>query len=405
MLSFLDQYKWIKGQAAFGVELLFSAKDSYTIIATELIATKDGLSVARKFVDITLHELVKENTKKLPVCFSVGGKGVIHKKVKYDEYTKEQELLNQVLPNASLNDFYLQQFFINTNECWVSIIRKDLLDSLIAEIETSGLFGIQVYLGPFVLECTIPLIDKPLLLTATHELLIENGNIVQMDSLGSVSGGEEYLIEGESVNSHELIAFATALTHFIPSGRLTTISAGKVSEIKDEFLNKNKYTAVGFSMLVLFFLITIVNMLVSNSYRDANNELQYQVNSKQKYVAELATLKDELKIKEQFVHNSGIARASKISYYADQIALSIPETIQLDRLFINPLEKRITKAEDILFNYNKIKVRGTVNRSIELNNWVKKIKQYEWTGDINIISFVQDNLKTAGEFEIEININ
>lgn len=309
------------------------------------------------------------------------------------------------MPNASLKEFYLQQLAISDSDSWVSIIRKDVLNLLTKRIENLKLFGVQIYLGPFILENCIPLIPNHTLVTTTYELIIENNNIIQLDSLGSVAGGDEYDIEGEIINSHELIAFGTALSHFVSANQLSPITCEQVSLFQEEYLNKNKYTAVGFALIVFFFMITISNMLVSNSIESTNNELQYQINSKKQYVDELAILSEELAIKEQFIHNSGVTKASKISYYADQIALSVPNSIRLDQLFINPLTKRISKAEDIHFNYNSIKVAGTVDRSIQLNTWIKELKAYEWTDEVNIISFIQDNLRTPGEFEISIIIN
>ena len=405
MLHFLDQYKLIKGQAAFGVELVLSSKENYTLIALELMLKKDALEVSRRLVDLTLSDLAEQNTKRVPVYLSVGGKGVIHKKVKMDAYTKEQDLLSQVLPNASITDFYIQQTLLSVNECWVSLVRKDVLDGLIEEIASVGLFGVQIYLGPFVVGNTIQLIDEPVLLTTTHELLLEENKIIQLESLASVSSGAEYRIEGETINSHELVAFSSALSHFVEAGNILPITTQKITTMKEEYLHKNKYVVVGFSLLIFFFLVTITNMLIGNSYQQTNNELQYEVNSKKQYVKELEMLREAVAIKEQFVKNSGVAQAAKISYYADQVALTIPESIQLNQLFVNPLEKRINKAEDIQFRYNKIKVTGTVSKSIELNNWVKALKKYRWTGDIQIISFVQENLRTAGEFEIAVNIN
>ena len=405
MLNFLNKNKLIKGQSAIGVELIYNTKDSYTIIAVELTSTKEGIEVSRRFTDITLEELAKENTKKLPVYISIGGKGVIHKKVKTNEHTSEKELLNQVLPNASLKEFYIQQINLSPHESWASIIRKDVLTPLVSIIEKLKLFGIQIYLGPFILENCIPLIANSSLITTTHELIIDNNNIIQLDSLGNVASGDEYDIEGEIINSHELIAFSSALSHFIPLQQLIPISCEQIVSLKEEYLNKNKYTTVGFALIVFFFIITITNMLISNSLESTNNELQYQINSKKQYVDELEVLSEELAIKEQFIQNSGVTKASKISYYADQIALSVPNTIRLDELFINPLTKRISKAEDIHFKYNSIKVIGTVDRSIQLNNWIKELKAYEWTNEINIISFIQEDLKTPGEFEISIIIN
>ena len=405
MLNFLDKYKLIKGQLAIGVELIYNTKDSYTIIAVELAMNKEGVEINRRFTDITLEDLTKENTKKAPLYISIGGKGIIHKKLKTNEHINQQELLNQVLPNASLKEFYLQKVMLSENESWISIIRKDVLDTLIQKMENLNLFCVQIYLGPFVLENCISLIPTHSLYTTTHELIIEANNIIQLDGLGSVAGGDEYNIEGEIINSHELIAFGSALSHFIPANKLTTIECKSVQNLKQEYFHKNKYTTVGFALIVFFFIVTITNMLVSNNLESTSNDLQYQINSKKQYVVELELLNKELAIKEEFIQNSGVTKASKISFYADQIALSVPSSIRLDQMFINPLKKRISKAEDIHFNYNSIKVIGTVNRSIELNSWIKELKSQECADEVNIISFIQDNLKTPGEFEISIIIS
>jgi hypothetical protein len=404
VLNFLDKYNLIKGQSAFGVEVVFNTKDSYTLIALELKSTKEGIEVSKRFIDIPMEELSKKNTKKLPVYFTIGGKGVIHKKLKADDNAKDQELLNQVLPNASIKDFYLQKSKIEGFEYWVSVVRKDVLDNLITKIKRVNLFGVQLCVVPFVLENTIQLLDKMTVLTTSHELLIENNNIIQIDSLGSVSNGEEYNVEDEIINSHELIAFGSAFNHFVPSVKLTPIFCDQIREMDEEHLNKNKLVTVGFAIVSFFFLVVMINLIVASNLESTHNQLQYQVNSKKGYVVELKKLEEELKRKEQFIQGSGVARASKISYYTDQIALSVSEAIQLNQMFVNPLEKKINKAEDINFNFNSIKISGTVSRSIELNNWIKELKQYEWITEINIISFIQDNYKTAGEFELEVKI-
>ncbi len=404
MLRFLDKYQLIKGQVAIGVEIIYNTKDSYTIIAVELTANKGGVEISKQLMDVDFATLKKENLKNVPLNISIGGKGIIHKKVKTGEHTNQQELINQVLPNATLKDFYLQQVNINNNEAWVSIIRKDVLDDLIVEIKKYQLFGVQIYLGPFVLNNCLALIKTTSLITTTHELIINNNQIVQLDSLGSVASGEEYNIEGQIVNSHELLAFGSALSHFIPNQQLIPFNCNEVTMLHQEYLNKKKYLVIGLSLVVFFFVVAVTNMFVNIHYQSVNNDFQYEINSNQKFVEELELLKSELTIKEQFIQNSGVTKASKISFYADQIGMSVPPSIQLNQMFINPLTKRINKSEDIEFNYNKIKVVGTVNRSIELNNWIKILKKYAWAEEVNIISFIQDNLQTPGEFELAITI-
>jgi hypothetical protein len=404
VLNFLDTYSLIKGQAAFGVEVIFNTKENYTLIAVELRSTNEGVEVVRKFTDITLAELAKENTKHIPIYFSVGGKGVIHKKIKAEDTASDQELIGQVFPNAALKEFYIQRSKIKAFDSWISVIRKEVLDEFMVQIEKLNLFAIHISLGPFALETTLPFINKMTVITTAHELTIEADNIIQLDSLGSVSNGEEYDIEGELINSHELIAFGTAFNHFVPSIKMTPIHSEKVYQFKEEYFYKNKSIVVGVSIVAFFFIIVMGNLLIGGSYEKTHNELQYQMNSNREFVEELKTLKKELKIKEEFVQNSGVARASKIAFYTDQIGMSIPKSIQLDQLFVHPLAKRIHKAEDINFNYNTIKIGGTVTRGIDLNDWIKELKGYDWMDEIHIISFIKDNRKTVGEFEIEVTI-
>ena len=122
MLSILDTYSLIKGKAAFGVELIYTTKTDFTLIALELTGNKEGVVVSRRFVNITLEKLAEENKKKQPIYISIGGKGVIHKKVKYNERVKDKDFIHLVLPNASINDFYLQKTVLSNNECWISIV-------------------------------------------------------------------------------------------------------------------------------------------------------------------------------------------------------------------------------------------------------------------------------------------
>jgi hypothetical protein len=343
VLNFLDTYPIIRGKKAFGVELIFNSKDSFTLIALELSSSKSGVEITRRFTDVTFNELAKSNDKKHPFYISIGGKGVVHKKVKINDHTQDQALLNLVLPNASLADFYLQKSSISGYECWVSVIRKDLLDGVIEELETNRLFGVEIYLGPFILENTFPFLNKSSLHTTTHELLVEENTIIQMDNLGSVGEGHEFQIESEVISSHELLAFSAALSHFVPSTRLTPINCSTVSNLKEEYLNKSKYRIVTFSLIAFYFLISIINFLMYSSYQDDLNQIQYQLYSKKQYVQELDLLKQEFLSKEEFIQNSGLAQASKVSYYADQIAMSVPTSIQLNKLFVNPLEKRIKR--------------------------------------------------------------
>ena len=66
MLNFLDKYKFIKGQTAFGIELLYTTKEHFTIVATELTSNKEGIEVSRKLVDISKGSIKVSYRMKFP---------------------------------------------------------------------------------------------------------------------------------------------------------------------------------------------------------------------------------------------------------------------------------------------------------------------------------------------------
>lgn len=401
MFDVLNKYGLIKGSRAYGVELIFNSKDDYVLYAVEIQKIKEELIVASRLEKTSFTEISEANKKKYPVYLSIDGKGIIHKKITVNEHSKDQELLHQILPNAAIKDFYMQRTSISETENWVSVIRKELLDEVVEQIETLGLFCVQVSLGPFVIERILPLLKTSELVTNSHHLKIQQDRITNL--LIPESSNYQYNLGGENIEKQYIVAFANAFSHFISTSNFS-IHHPKIKHLREEFYYKNKYTVIGFSMLVLFLVLTISNMLLYNSFQNTNNVLQFQLNSKQKYIGELNQLKEEVKLKEEFVQHSGLTQSSKMSYYADQIALGLPESIQLNELFINPLMKRIRKAEDINYQFNKISISGTVNKSIELNNWVKQLKNYDWISEVAIVSFLQDNLKISGDFEIEVSI-
>lgn len=401
MLDGLNKYELIKGKKAIGVELIFKSHNLYSLTTVELLKNKEGIEITDRSPKITFAEIANSEKKNLPIYISIGGKGIIHKKIQIKSESSNQDLLNQLLPNASIKEFHLQRTILSENEIWVSIIRRDALDSLTKELESLNLFSIYIYLGPFIVENTLTLINSNEIITSEHQLSVENHKITNLNRLNEETT-INYLIDKEKLVSKELVAFSAALSHFVPVSNIVLIDIEKTDLAREEFFNRSKYVVMGFSALVFFFLVTIINMLVNSSFQETNNELQYQVNSKQKYVVELEKLRQELDIKEQFVQNSGLTQASKISFYSDQIALSVPNSVRLNQLFVNPLSKRINKAEDIHFNYKVMKVSGTVTKSIELNSWIKELKSHEWIAEVNIISFLQENLNTSGDFEVEI---
>lgn len=402
MLDGLHKYSLIKGNKSAGITLSYTSKQEFTLTGIVMHKKKDELVIENRFEASSWNAVLP--SEKLPIYLSIDGKGVLHKKLAISEHTNNQELLHQLLPNASLDDFYLQRSIISEHQCWVSVIRKNLLDEVVEAVSTNNLFLVSVCLGPFNLEHCLTVIPSVQIDTHATSLTIVNEKITDMQLLKEKKH-THYMIDQEKISSTEIVAFSNAFRHYFHHNDAADVSNEEINFLRQEYFNKNKFTVVGFALLILFFVLAITNMLVYNNYQNNNNQLQYELNTQQQHHNTLKQLKEELNTKKQFIQNSGLTQANKIAYYADQIAMTIPTSIRLNELTINPLHKKISKVEDINFEYKTIMVAGSVNKSIALNDWIKELKNYEWIKSIQIISFVQENLRTSGQFEIAININ
>ena len=148
----------------------------------------------------------------------------------------------------------------------------------------------------------------------------------------------------------------------------------------------------------------MVNYMFYNKNNKKLNQLTFSYNQNRELLKKLDTLKNEFLIKEQYFVNSGFLDASRLSYFADRIANSLPKNIKLSGMDIIPLNTKIKDEKPIGFSMNSINIIGTVNQSIVLNNWVKKLKKFDWVRNVNIVEYNQEIAETPANFEIVIDL-
>jgi len=115
-------------------------------------------------------------------------------------------------------------------------------------------------------------------------------------------------------------------------------------------------------------------------------------------------LRSELKLKEEYFVKSGFLDESKLAFYTDRIAESLPSEIHLTAFNFNPLKVKMKENKPIEFLTGTINISGTVTQSIILNNWVKGLKKTDWINSIAIIGYNQESAEIPAEFTIQIDI-
>lgn len=340
-----------------------------------------------------------------PLCISVSGKGIIHKKVFASGEENEAFLLQKILPNANPNDFYIQCVPAANDHVFISVARKNVIDDLLKELASKKLEVISCTFGPFAIAVILPamqlssMVSQNILLPG-HNLTIGGTEIENYapslePGMTSIRAGEENL------RADIAIAYASAISYFTGSEIKVDIPAIRVQA--DELRQKTIFKKSGAAMLVFFFALLLTNYFAFDHYWKKKQKFESQISVNQGTLQKYNELKASYDEKRKFLEETGLLRSSRSSFYADQVALDIPEAILLTDLTIQPKIKGPDERV-VQFDPNTIHVSGTCKRSNELNDWIKLIKNKSWVSEVSLVNYKQDKNDPTGAFTLELTI-
>ena len=353
-----------------------------------------------------IADLQTQLTVAIPLMVSLDGKGIIHKQVELSGKEESNELLGKVLPNAHPNDFYLQKTQLENNTYWVSIARKEFVDQLLKDISATGCYVHDLLLGPFSLHTAMIAMDNEpqpdVIVDETTEIHFSGKEISGMVSSAENNAQPTYLVSGHSMNSAGLIAFGNAFQYFLKDVKIVRPFYQLVHEKANDFFQRRLFRIGGVSLLSFFLLALLINFLIFDHYNSAYQTLISNVHQNEAQLEKLNTLKQEVQRQKEFIKESGFTNASKISFVADQLAESVPRSIQLIHLAINPVVRKKKAADKTAFLFNEIQLTGKTTESVELNEWIKLTKSKPWVKEVNIIDFNREKKKSTAFFELQI---
>lgn len=390
--------KFIKGSKVLGIDYFTNSHGQIDLNFVVLNRKKGQIFIEKKFTGIdSLEQLNDSEFKDLPAVLSVDGKGVLFK---ITEKIKNQQLIHQILPNAKTDDFYIQSKEYTQGKIIVSAIRKEIFDGIQQKVTDLGFQIIQLYIGPLALEKVSGFIEQDTFYTNKYEVIKVSDEINQITKT-TESNLRAVNIGNDELYSNELLAYATALSFYISDN---TEELESITESRSEFLYKKTFTIAGWFTLIFFLSLLLANYFFYSQNTKELNQLTFSYNQNRELLKKLDTLKSEYLIKEKYFVNSGFLDASRLSYFADRIANSLPKNIQLSGMNINPLNTKIKDEKILGFTTNTINISGSVNQSIVLNNWVKKIKEFDWIKNVNITEYNQEVADIPANFEIIIDL-
>jgi Tfp pilus assembly protein PilN len=401
----------LKSKTATGIEIILLPDGTYEINEVTLKRNKSEVVTETKLAEITnIAALASHLNFKNPLVLVINGKGIIHRKITISENDSQAAILNKVLPNANVNEFYIQQQKLQSTQTYISVIRASVINDLLEELKKNNITNIVgCFIGPFLINNVLSLVDKKnisneFLTIGNYKLLIREDEIQEIQTVETPTY-TSFKIGEELLKEQLLIAYAAALSYFIGIEE-GAVNATIIESTKKEYQQKQKFQFFGWTLLIATFVVLIVNYLVFNHYWEKSNALNSTLILNQSALKKYESLKVEYAQKKGFLEQNGLLEIARTSYYADQLAASIPASIQLLEMNIHPLKKK--EASDVTnafyFENQLIKISGKCNRNTELNDWMKALKEKNWIENVSLLNYKQDNAKDDGVFFIELKL-
>jgi len=400
----LEQYYRIN--EATGVNVAIAQDGNVAIAACSVSIANNKLNFEKKLTDlVNIDELSKHLPAKTIIALNLSGKGIIQKQTEKIEDI-DQNNFNKILPNAKLEDFYVQNF-ISGNQSFVSIIRKTEADKWINQLNAAGFAPLMLSLGPFPVQNIISQVN-----IYGNEIIFNDHNILRNEQLEWISYqyNESDLspfplkVESESISEKLLIPYAVAF-QLVLANSLPLISAD-VPPLQADFkrLVEGKKIKVQSSLILCgFFALLLANFFWFSWLNSNNAKLTDQVSISAQSSEDIQKINDEIQQKEALLKTLGWENAINKSVLIDQVASLLPQEVSWREAAIDPIDLSGSRNQrtSVFFN-RKIRIMGNSEKIIPVNEWIARIKTQAWVKNVQLDSYAYNNELNTGQFTILI---
>jgi hypothetical protein len=400
----LDRYYRIERVA--GVHLQIMPDGSTLIQVCSVFASGNELQIDKRIKDLTSIVQLKEHLPpKQAIALVISGKGVLQKQVEKID-SVDQTVFGNILPNAKIADFYVQNF-ISGNTSFVSLIRKTEADRWIGELTGLEYQPLMLSLGPFVMDTIMPQLN------IYEQEFIVNGYQISRNEQGSWTGASyeesatsafSFKLASERVDEKLIIPYAAAF-QLVLCNNIEIVSVGTdyLEAALEKKLSDQKVKVQGSLILIGLFSILLINFVFFSWLNSSNNALTVQVSRYNLSTSNQEELSQQIKQKEARLKQLGWDGGLNKSILIDQVASMLPPEITLKEIAVNPVDPVTTRSQKtISFMDRKMRIVGVSEQIIAVNEWIARIKTRPWVKNVQLESYGFNNELNTGQFAINI---
>jgi hypothetical protein len=402
-MELLDRFYGIK--QAGGLAIVVGKDGGAVVNYCQVSLDGKNLSFEKKVTGLSLQELGKQVKAGVPLGVSISGKGILYKQLERVEEIGASNF-SAVLPNASIDDFYVQHF-PSGEQSFVAVIRKTEADKWLDIISEQGLFPLMLSLGPFPAAHILPQLN-----IYEEEIIFAGIKIARSEdkSWEKVSFHEEFQApfavkaESEVLDQQLLLPYAAAF-QLLLSGKLDAVKANVpvLGSAFEGLISDRKFKVNGMVILLVFFVLLLGNFVWLSGLNAENARLAAEVSTSARTSTDQQALNDRIRQKESLLRDLGWDGGINKSSLIDQAAALMPGEITLKEISVSPVDGAADHGFGSLkFRERKILIRGESAQIIPVNEWAARLKSKKWVKNVELESYNFNNELNTGIFTITL---
>lgn len=420
MIPFQKIHEWLllrKIKRVLAIEIIeLRNTDSTSVLLNALLIQRNKTTI--NIIDkIRLSNIIqlqnwieKNNYNNQPILLLINGDKILHRLIDEQAHSNKELLLKELIPNGSLNDFYLQEYKFDSGQAFISIARINYIDGILSQLNSIENNIINISIGPLPLFLTYKLILKQNTqqlyqadINNYHFAFTENG--IAEYSISDYTNeiyNQSYLnFVNEEISSDHLLAYSSGISFLLsPLSEVNIPHTNAITNKNELYFNILSKNIIAGSLAVLF-IILLVSSIFYSLYSNKFDNTEQLLSS---YQTQLLIHRTELEIRNkenEVLQNYGLVNKGNIAYYADQITKTLPNGIYLNKLEIFPPKSNTEDAAEII-ETNRIIINGNCFSSSDIVDWSNQLKEYQWIDKLTINHYKQEDINKLGSFCIEI---
>lgn len=360
--------------------------------------TKNQLDIQESFEASSIEEISGKLPKNIAVYLVLNTDKILTKRIE-NEVSEPIRLVHKAFPNIDIKDFYYE-VLVQDDGHFISICRKEYVVNILEEFQKANVSIVNLSFGSLVLSTVLDYIQGTSIFTYTNEI-IYSGKTIQAINSSEATELFDYNLNGIKVSNTNILSLTGAMnlvlnrqvsfTNYEPE-KSTLLSNFKQSRFFGQFLKTG---------LIFVFGLLLLNFLVFNHYFDKVQSLEQTSHINQNTKSQVVELNKKVEKSQKMVEDILNSNASKSSFYANEIILSLPATIVLSQLNYQPLLKRIKADQPILNEINIILISGESTSRELFSDWISALEHNDWVKKVEISDYT-DVSNSLSNFEIKI---